>query len=495
MTFSHTASGATSPSAETSADVSTKLPLCVDLDGTVIKTDLLWEAFLLLLKQDPWVLFLVPWWLIRGRAVLKRQLAARTRLSISSLPYRQDVLQFLHEERESGRRLLLVTAADQTLAEAVAGYIGGFESVYGSDGKTNLKANNKARFLKDLFGDRNFDYLGDSSSDIPVWQSAHAAYVVGGQRLAGAAARNAPVIRCFKPATPSFLTWLRSLRLLHWTKNLLVLLPVILAHTVQWSAWRSSLVGFLLFGTCASGVYIFNDLLDLHADRLHPSKSSRPFAACDFPLWVGLLESSLLIGGSLLLAFFVNPRFSFLLCGYAFLTFVYSWTLKQIVLIDVFVLSSFYTIRIWAGGLISATPVSDWLTAFSMFFFLSLAMAKRHSELQRAGQLVESGQSGRGYVRNDRELLSMFGIGSSFAGIVILCLYLRSPEVNSLYGKPSLLLWLCPLVLYWLCRVWLLAGRGELDVDPVLFAVRDRTSWLLGALAIAILVFSGLHRR
>ena len=283
--------------------------------------------------------------------------------------------------------------------------------------------------------------------------------------------------------------------MLHWIKNLLVFLPVLLAHRTEGAAWRDSLAGFLLFGGCASGLYILNDLLDLHSDRLHPSKSRRPFAAGDFPLWVGVLESILLVGGTLVISFFLDSRFAATLLIYAGLTIAYSWKLKKIPLLDVFILSSFYTIRIWAGGFISSTPVSEWLTAFSMFFFLSLAMAKRHSELQKASRLVEEGNSGRGYLLIDRELIAMFGIAGSFASVVILCLYARSPEVSTLYRNPAQLMWLCPLVLYWLSRVWLLAGRGELDDDPVLFAVRDRTSWILGALAMAVLAIGGLQSR
>jgi 4-hydroxybenzoate polyprenyltransferase len=242
-------------------------------------------------------------------------------------------------------------------------------------------------------------------------------------------------------------------------------------------------------------LYILNDLLDLHSDRLHPSKSKRPFAAGEFSLRAGVVQSTLLTGTSLVAAVFVDPLFAATLFAYAILTVAYSWKLKKIPLLDVFVLSSFYTIRIWSGGIISGTPVSDWLMAFSLFFFLSLAMAKRHSELQRAGKLVEEGASGRGYVMKDRELLAMLGIASSFAAVVILCLYARSPEVSILYGSPTQLLWLCPVVLYWLSRVWLLSGRGELDHDPVLFAVRDRTSWVLAAVAIFILALGGFHTR
>jgi 4-hydroxybenzoate polyprenyltransferase len=469
--------------------------LCVDLDGTLIKSDLLFESILLLLKQNPWSVFLIVWWSLRGRSSLKRQLAIAAPLSVEKLPYRQDILEFLRSERKSGRQILLVTAADQIVAEAIATHVSQFDGVYGSDGVVNLRGSAKAGFLAGMLGKSNFDYIGDSYSDLPVWSMARLAYVVGNKRMAKRVSRSTPVARLFEVSQPSLSGWLRSIRLLHWTKNLLVLLPVLLAHRFAWPAWRDSLAGFALFGGCASGLYILNDLLDLHSDRLHPTKSKRPFAAGEFPLWVGAVEATVLIGCSLIISAFVDLRFAAALLGYAVLTVAYSWKLKRVPLLDVFVLSSFYTIRIWTGGLISGIPVSDWLTAFSLFFFLSLAMAKRHSELQRASKLVEDGNSGRGYVMKDRELLAMFGTASSFAAVVILCLYARSPEINSLYGRPTELLWLCPLVLYWLTRVWLLAGRGELDHDPVLFAVRDRTSWVLAGITMVVLAFSGFHTK
>ena len=471
------------------------LPLCVDLDGTLIKSDVFFESILALLKKSPWAIFPLLWWSLRGWSFLKRRVALRVPVRVEMLPYREQVLEFLQRERESGRRILLVTAADQAVAEAIGNYVGQFDAVYGSDGRMNLKGRTKAGFLAGMFGTNHFDYIGDSYADLPVWTAARFAYVVGDERIANKVARKTRVARIFEVSRPSLSAWLRSIRLLHWTKNLLLLLPALLAHRFNWPAWRDSLIGFALFGACASGLYIFNDLLDLHSDRLHPAKSKRPFAAGEFPLWVGVAESASLVGISLLVSFFLNWVFATALLGYSALTILYSWKLKKVPLLDVFVLSSFYSIRIWSGGIISGIPVSDWLTAFSLFFFLSLAMAKRHSELECAAKLVEGGNSGRGYVLKDRDLLAMFGTASSFAAVVILCLYARSPEMNSLYGSPTELLWLCPLVLYWLTRVWLLAGRGELDHDPVLFAIGDRTSWVLAAIAVIVLAIGGFRTR
>jgi 4-hydroxybenzoate polyprenyltransferase/phosphoserine phosphatase len=468
-------------------------PLCVDLDGTLIKSDVLWEHLLLLAKCRPWCLFLVPLWLLRGRGYLKHRLASSFDIRVETLPYRDDVLQFLHDERDSGRTIVLVTAADQAVAERVADHLGAFDEVHGSTAGSNLKGTRKADFLSQHFGSSGFDYVGDSDVDLPVWRASKGIYVVGSRRMLNKARTAGEVLRFFEVSRPSLTAWLRSLRVHHWSKNLLVFLPILLAHSVKWPAWRQTLIGFLLFGTCASGLYTLNDLLDLHSDRLHPYKSKRPLASGELPLWVGIVECILLIGGSLALSAFTSSKLTAVLLAYSSLTILYTWKIKKIVLLDVFLLSSFYTFRIWAGALVSDTRLSSWFIAFSVFFFLSLAMAKRNSELMHAENLVRDGNSGRGYRLEDRETLAMIGIGSCFSAIVILALYTHSPEVYALYREPQRLIFLCPLVLYWLTRVWLKASRGELYADPVMFALKDRASWAMAMIAAFVLLLSNVR--
>ena len=270
-------------------------------------------------------------------------------------------------------------------------------------------------------------------------------------------------------------------------------MPLALSHNLQSSPPLRTTIGFVLYGFCASGLYILNDLLDLHSDREHPWKKDRPFAAGQLSISEGVLVSFALLGTALGMGFLLYPAFGLALLGYAALTMLYSLYLKKIVLLDVFVLSSFYSFRILAGALISATPLSQWFLAFSMFFFLSLAMAKRYSELLHANDLVASGNSGRGYHVNDRELLLSFGVGSSFASVVILTLYVHSPDVRLLYSSPEWLLLLCPIVLYWLGRTWLLAHRGELKEDPVTLAIRDRVSYAVAFAAAIVIAVSMLR--
>jgi len=481
-------------STQATVDHGSKPVLCVDLDGTLVKGDLLWECILLLLKRKPLWLVLLPYWLLRGKASVKRHLARHTELNVATLPYRSELLEFLRAERLSGRRVVLITAADERLARSVAEHLGLFDQVYASDGKCNLKGRQKAEFLQGLFGKDGFEYVGDSSADLEVWDGAQAAYVVGGPRLAEQAAQMTEVKRVFSHRQPSAGTWIRALRGHHWFKNLLLFLPLGLAHRVSALQWMRTALGFVLFGVCASGLYILNDLLDLHSDRGHPWKSKRPFAAGEISIPGGLAISFVLLTSALGLSFLLSLKFGMVLFIYAALTMWYSLQIKRIVLLDVFVLSSFYSIRILAGALIESVPLSQWFLPFSLFFFLSLAMAKRYSELVNAEQLVNSGNSGRGYITGDKDVLMSLGIGSSFAAVVIFSLYVHSPEVVVLYRSPAPLLLLCPIILYWLSRVWLKAHRGELHEDPITLAMRDPVSYAVALAAIVVLVASMMKR-
>ncbi len=468
--------------------------LCVDLDGTLIRGNVLWECVLVLLKTRPILLLLLPFWLLSGRASVKRKLAARVHLNPARLPYRQHVLDLLREEKAAGRRIALATAADRQLAQPIANYLGLFDEVHASDGQLNLKGANKAAFLAQHYAETGFEYVGDSAADIEVWRNARAAYVVGTQASADQAAAVTTVIgTILEPQASfatSFRTWINALRGHHWAKNLLLFLPLALSHNLAVDSIVRTFAGFALYGFCASGLYILNDLLDLHSDREHPWKQERPFAAGEISIPEGLGASLILLSSALGLGFLLEVKFGLALLGYAALTMLYSLYLKKVALLDVFVLSSFYSFRILAGALISATPLSQWFLAFSMFFFLSLAMAKRYSELLHASDLVRAGNSGRGYHTGDRELLLSLGVGSSFSAVVIFSLNVHSQDVLLLYSSPELLFLLCPIVLYWLSRNWLLAHRGELKEDPVTLAIRDPVSYGVALAAAAVIAAS-----
>jgi 4-hydroxybenzoate polyprenyltransferase len=467
--------------------------LCVDLDGTLIRGNVLWESLVVLLKTNPIAFFLVPFWLLSGRVSLKRNVAARVHLNPACLTYRQPVLELLRREKANGRRIALTTATDRELAEAIASHLGLFDEVHATDGQINLKGTNKAAFLTERYADVGFDYVGDSAADVEVWRRATAAYVVG----SNARARQAGAVTTLKLAIveprASLRTWVDALRGHHWAKNLLLFLPLALSHNLTLEPVLHTIVGFALYGLCASGLYILNDILDLHSDREHPWKKERPFAAGDISIPEGLVASFICLSAALGVGFFLDPRFGLALSGYAALTMLYSLYLKKIALLDVFVLSSFYSFRILAGALISETPLSQWFLAFSLFFFLSLAMAKRYSELFHASDLVKAGNSGRGYHTGDREVLLSLGVGSSFSAVVIFSLYVHSQDVRVLYSSPEVLFFLCPIILYWLSRTWLLAHRGELNEDPVTLAIRDPVSYGVALASMAVIAASIIH--
>jgi 4-hydroxybenzoate polyprenyltransferase len=467
--------------------------LCVDLDGTLIRGDLLWECVLILLKTRPFTLLLIPVWMLSGKANLKRQLAARTQLNPARLSYRPEVLELLQRERAVGRKVVLATAADRQLAESVAQYLNLFDEVHASDRGQNLIGESKASFLAERFPEPGFEYVGDATVDVAVWRKARGAYVVGSIRRSAQAAAATELKATFLETPASFRTWVNAIRGHHWAKNLLLFLPLVLAHNLIPEPLVRTFFGFVLYGACASGLYILNDLLDLHSDREHPWKKQRPFAAGEISIPQGLLASFVLLGVALGLGFALEPTFGLALLGYATLTMGYSLWLKRIALLDVFVLSSFYSFRILAGALISGTSLSQWFLAFSMFFFLSLAMAKRYSELVHATNLLKSGNSGRGYRADDREVLMALGVGSSFASVVILSLYVQSQDVRILYLSPEYLFLLCPIVLYWLSRNWLLAHRGELKEDPVTLAIRDRVSYGVAFASGLVIAASMIH--
>lgn len=463
------------------------VPLCIDLDGTLIRSDVLIEATLGLLRRNPLYLFAFAVWLLRGRAYLKRQIAQRSDIDVAALPYDMRIVDWLRREAQPH---VLCTASDAKFADAVAAHIGGFDAVIASDGERNLKGDAKAAVLCERFGERGFDYAADARPDLVVWRCARNAIVVNASAATERAATSAGnVVRTFAREGGGVATWLRALRLHQWLKNLLVFLPLLAAHRAfDVSAMLNTALAFLAFGFCASGVYVLNDLLDLDADRRHPRKRGRPFAAGELRIAYGLVAAPLLALAGFALALLLAPAFAAVLLGYYALTLAYSLRLKRIVMLDVIVLAALYTVRIVAGGVATATPLSFWLLAFSMFLFLSLALLKRHTEL--VAVLGEGGEraSGRGYDVSDLPLLQSLGGASGYLAVLVFALYINSAASEMLYRHPQLLWLLCPLLLYWISRAWMLAHRGGMHDDPVVFAATDRISLAIAVLSAAIVV-------
>lgn len=459
------------------------LPLVVDLDGTLIHTDMLHESALRALRDRPLDVLRMPYWLLQGKAVLKRQLARHACFDATSLPYNLLLLEWLREQRSAGRRLILCTASDIAIATSIAEHLGLFEAVMASDGSLNLAGRHKAEALVRRFGEAGFDYAGNSRTDLAVWRRARRAIVVnGGAALAGAAALDCPVEQVFPPPAVGIRTWGRVLRVHQWLKNILLLVPLLAGHMLgDMAALRALLLAFVAFCLCASAVYIANDLLDLESDRQHPRKRMRPFASGRVPAWMGVLLAPLLLLASYALAQRVGMAFSAWLTAYFLLTCAYSLGLKRLILIDCLVLAVLYTLRIVAGAAAAGNSLSFWLLAFSVFLFLSLAFVKRYAELQVQMLNGREKVHGRGYFTSDAPLVQMLGITSGYASAVVLALYLNSDAVRVLYRTPEVVWGAVPAMLFWISWIWMKAHRGEMHDDPLVFAMQDKASLLAGA--------------
>lgn len=458
--------------------------LCVDLDGTLLRTDMLYETALALLARNPFFVLLFPVWLLRGKATLKREISSRVAIDAGTLPYDARVVELLRTTAQRPR--VLCTATDIRFAEQVASHLGLFEKVMASDGSQNLAGRRKADALVHEFGARNFDYLGNGRVDLHVWGKARKGWVVNGSRtLSNAAARLCEVHAHWPHQNAGRIkTWLKAMRLHQWLKNLLVFVPLLAAHRLlEPDATLSALVAFVAFGLCASGVYVLNDLLDLKADRLHPRKRRRPFAAGNLPLAHGIIAAPLLTAMGFALAWLCNPKFALVLAIYYFMTLAYSMRLKRVVMVDVVLLAGLYTIRIIGGAAAIDSELSFWLLAFSMFIFLSLAMLKRYTELVTMIADGRKDASGRGYHVDDLPIVQSLGGACGLIAVLVLCLYINNQSGMTLYRDPQMLWLLCPLLLYWVSRAWLLAHRGEMHDDPIVFAATDVTS--LAVLAIS----------
>jgi 4-hydroxybenzoate polyprenyltransferase/phosphoserine phosphatase len=457
----------------------TPSPIIVDLDGTLTPTDTLAESLIQLSKRSPASLLRLPLWLLHGRAAFKEAVAARTKIAVDRLPYREPLLAYLRKERESGRRIVLATAAHDSIARAVATHLGLFDEVIASDNGRNLKGFAKLAACYERVGDR-FVYAGDGRADIPLWNAAQAAILVAvNPRTAESVRRHVPIDKVFPREGARTVDWLRALRVHHWLKNLLLFVPLLTAFLFK-DVGRilTMLIAFIAFSFAASATYVLNDLWDLENDRAHPRKRLRPFASGKIPILHGVFAAAILLLAGLLLASVVSNSFLFMLISYLGLTSAYSWFLKEHVLIDVLTLASLYVFRILAGSVAIGIETSAWLLAFSSFVFLSLALGKRCSELISLDQAGKAAVQGRDYRVSDLGVLQPLGIGAALSAVVVFGLFINDFETQVRYASPQLL-WLVAIELtYWLGRTWIKISRGEMHDDPVVYAVRDRTSFL-----------------
>lgn len=469
-------------------------PLVVDVDGTLIRSDLLGESALRLLAGNPLEGLRMAGWLGSGRARFKARLADRVIPEPATLPVNETVLAFIRAESLRGRRIFLASASDRRPVQALADHLGLFDGVFGSDGTVNLCGAAKATALCQAFGSQGFDYVGNARVDLEVWRHARRAILVDAPAGVAAEARRrfehvdelVPPIGLAGTARGL----LSAMRVHQWLKNVLVFLPALAHHSLDGPVLGASALAFLAFCLCASSVYVLNDLMDLPSDRLHPTKRARPFASGRLPLHHGAVLAPLLLALAATVCVLLPPAFLAALGGYYAVTLLYTFALKRRIVIDVVALAGLYTLRVVAGGAATGIAVSEWLLAFSMFLFLCLALIKRYSELVERRRARRGQPAGRSYVVDDAPMVGALAGASGFISVLVLALYINSPDVHALYGHPGLLWGVGVLLLHWVARVVMLAHRGELHDDPLVFAATDRHSLATVALA-GLLVVAG----
>lgn len=467
------------------------IPLAVDLDGTLIATDLLWEGLFALLKKNPLYLFLVPFWLAGGPARLKQAIAARIDIDPAALPYRQNLVERLRADQAEGRRIVLATGTPRKFAEAVAAHLDIFDAVLATDGLDNLTSQRKRAALVAAYGDGGFDYVGNSRHDVAVFDAARAAIVVAPDRSAARwqAAHGCDIIPGPKR---TFKSVLKMLRVHQWCKNTLIAVPMVLSHEYfNATIILQCVLAFISFSAVASAIYIVNDFFDLALDRQHPTKRNRPFASGVLSIPFGLVSICVLLAVGVSAGLLVSWPFVGVLAGYIVITTAYSLALKRMLLIDVLTLAGLYTVRVIAGAAATGVGVSFWLLAFSMFFFLSLALVKRYVELDSPSLMPGERIAGRGYRCEDRDVVAQAGMASAFSSALVLALYMNSEAVRELYPHPWMVWPLPPIVLYLTMRVWVLGRRGEMHDDPVVFIISDWRSQIVIVLGAVLLLIGG----
>ncbi|MFK7857899.1 MAG: UbiA family prenyltransferase [Granulosicoccus sp.] len=456
-------------------EIDPDFPLCVDLDGSFLKTDMLFESVLCLLKSRPWLVFNVVFWFIGGKANLKAQISRRVDISQLPLPVNERLLDCLVAASES-RRIILVTGSNQRVADAIKKRYPLFSEAYGSDDQVNLTGRDKQKLLIKLYGEKGFDYVGNDTPDRKVWLVARNSWFAG---LSSDQPRYAD-IRFEKNLSHEgggLRGVLKMIRLHQWTKNLLILVPLFLDQQLgHLYSVAMALLGFLAFSMMASATYIINDLLDLASDRQNSTKQHRPLACGSISIKHGIMVSAGLLGAAVCLALILPPSFALLMLVYLVTTLAYSFALKKEVILDVITIAVLHTLRIIGGTLVIEAEHSFWLLAFSVFIFTSFALAKRVSELTNLKNEGREAANGRGYSVADLPLLTSAGVAAGYVAVLVIALFINSEKVLQNYSRPEVLWVLCPGFLYWIGRLWLMTSRGKVHEDPIVYVLKDRAS-------------------
>ncbi len=471
-----------------SINSSSSVPLCVDLDGTLVRTDMLVESVLLLVRQQPIMLLYLPFWLLKGKTFFKQAIASNVLLDDTQYPFNNDVVEYIEEEKSHAREIILVTGSHQSIAEHIGQQTQLFDRVQGTDSAVNLTSNQKRQWLESEFGPGGFDYIGDHTDDLNVWPSARRKLLV---------ARNQNIVKksgisfdkVFQSPRAGVRDFLKLLRVHQWSKNVLILVPFLLDQRFgDWPATISIVLAFLAMSLLASMTYIINDMLDLQADRQNPTKSKRPLPSGKISLITGGKVVLLLFVSVIFLCLFLPASFNIALLAYLVITLCYSLFFKKVAMLDVCLIAALHTLRVVAGTLAIQAVWSFWLLAFSMFIFFSLALAKRVAELFNLQKADKEKTLGRDYRVSDLPVLIATGVSTGYLSVLIVALYINSDKVRIMYSVPEALWLVCPILMFWIGRIWMKTSRGEMHEDPIIFALRDRVSLDIGGLVAVVVI-------
>jgi len=470
-------------------------PLCVDLDDTFLKTDSLKEILISALSKNPLRIFALALSLFKGRAFFKKFALNYSSPDIASLPIHEEVLTLVKSESKNGRKIILITGAHQKIADRVQEKYPLFCEAHGTSGSINLTGFQKATFLVERFGKEGFDYIGNSFDDIHVWRQAHGGWIVShSTRFAASVLKNFPnkPLQVIRTEKNSFKQMIELIRPAQWTKNLLIFIPLLLVQ--KWTNKEILIQGmgaFLGFSIIASFVYILNDLLDITHDRKHPIKSLRPLASGAVSLDMGIFLTIALLSIFVLITAWLPFDFTAFVAAYVVLNFLYTFKIKKIFVLDAFVLTGFYSLRLLAGSAAMNIETSHWLIIFSTFFFLSLGFLKRYSDLLLVFE--KNGQSqleGRDYRLEDQQLLMISGVASGFVSILVFAQYIYGQQSIQYYPQPRFLWGVLLCMLYWITKIWFRASRGLVKDDPVRYALKDQESIILGITTLAFIIMA-----
>ena len=468
-----------------------KMILAVDLDGTLINTDILYESFWSSLSRDWKTIIVLFTTLLKGKLFLKNSLKNTSKIDITKLPYNYDVIKYIKQMRSKGFQVVLITASHQFFADEISNHLNLFDYSFGSNKFVNLKGKNKAKFLIEKFGNKGFDYIGNSISDLEVWKVSKKAITCNASNSLKLKLEKINLnYKHLNTIKINLSEYCRSIRPQQWIKNVLIFLPILASHQLEFITISKSLVGFLAISLMASSIYLANDLLDLSDDRIHKVKKNRPFASGTIPILNGSILMLILFLLSLTISISLGWQFLLIIFSYFIIANTYSLFLKKIIILDMCILAGFYTLRVVAGGIATNIEISIWLIAFSIFIFFSLASVKRQAELVGSKSMKNKINIRRGYTKQDLTLITQMGIVSGYISVIVMALYIDSLKVQFLYSSPNFLWGVCFVIFFWISRIIIITHKGLMHHDPVAYATRDKVS-IICLILISLFVLAG----